>query len=159
MALVAVTRLRPRSYRYLPRFFYSTWRIVRQARRAEGFVEGQVAHGGGRFVLADVLAGANPAFWTITVWRDAEAMRTFRDSSPHADVMPGMSGWVEEASFVHWERERPELPGVEEARHRMREEGRLSPVDHPSEAQAAGEIRPEPELQEGVVFRPVDGDE
>ena len=131
MALISVTRLRVRSVFYLPQFFWHTFRSQRQAKHAPGML-------GGRLMLE-----ADRAFWTTTVWESEETMRAFRSSGAHMKAMPKLLDWCDEASYVHWEQERAELPSWGEAHRRMLTEGKLSKVKNPSAAQLAKEF-PEP---------------
>jgi hypothetical protein len=57
MTFISVTRLRVRSYFYLPKFIWYAFKSERQARRAEGFVGGRLMRDKGN------------AFWTVTAWR------------------------------------------------------------------------------------------
>ena len=65
MYFVSVTRLRIRSWRFLPAFLYFTLLSLIQAKRADG--------NRGTSLMRD----AHLVFWTITVWRDEYAMREF----------------------------------------------------------------------------------
>ena len=79
MPFVSVTRLRVRSWRYLPGFVIQSLRAVRQAKLADGSL------------AVSVLRDADCAFWTRTVWRDEAAMRSFMRSggaSPHHGAAP-----------------------------------------------------------------------
>ena len=128
VAIVAVTRLRVRSPRFLPAFFRAVVISVRQARRSPGFLGGQLAREPGN------------AFWTLTAWEDLRAMRAYRDSGGHARIMPPLRTWCDEAAVVDWEVSEPQLPEIAEARRRIVDNGRVSPVDHPSKAQAERRI-------------------
>jgi len=77
MPLVSVTRLRIRSWRYLPAFAIDALRSSRQAQRTPGFA-------GGWLGFAPELA-----FWTVTVWRNEASMRAYRDKEAHkSDTRP-----------------------------------------------------------------------
>lgn len=155
MAFISVTRLRLRSRRYLLPFLHATWSIVRQAKRADGFVEGQLARGGDPSLWRRLVPEKDATFWTLTVWDDEESMRAFRNSDPHGRIMPKLLDWCDEASFVHWEQEDAELPDTAVARRAMFERGELGRVRHPSQSHAEGEIPHEPALQEGPRLEPV----
>lgn len=123
MAFVAVTRLRVRSWRYLPAFLGYVFLISRQAKSAPGNL--------GSSLLND----ARFVFWTRSAWTDEAAMRAFMVSGVHRRVMPHLLNWCDEASLVHWEQYGAELPIWSVAHRRMLEEGRRSRVRYPSEAQ------------------------
>lgn len=125
-----MTRLRLRSWRFLPLFAWYAWRIVRQVKRASGFRTGALAR------------DPDGGFWTFTVWEDEEAMKAFRDADPHLSVMPKLVVWCSEASFAHWEQETAGLPDPGEVLARMEAEGELSNVRRPSRSHAAGETAP-----------------
>ena len=131
MALISVTRLRVRSIFYLPQFFWHTFRVQRQAKSSPGMLAGRL------------MLEAHWVFWTTTVWETEAAMRTFRSSGAHMKAMPKLLDWCDEAAYVHWEQESPELPSWAEAHRKMVTEGKLSKVKNPSAAQAAKEF-PEP---------------
>ncbi len=61
MPLVSITRLRVRSWTYLPASFIAALRSALQARRAEGNL------------AVSVLAEAYKTFWTRTLWTDEAA--------------------------------------------------------------------------------------
>jgi hypothetical protein len=65
MPLVSITRLRVRALRYLPIFSFNALRAARQAKTASGNL------------AVSLLADANFAFWTRTLWQDDTAMRAF----------------------------------------------------------------------------------
>lgn len=143
MAIVSVTRLHVRSLLYLPRFFWRVLRISRQTRRSAGFLDGQLANEG------------VSAYWTLTVWDNGASMRSFRDSGAHARTMRNLLDWCDEASFVHWEEERPVLPPVDEAYQRLRQFGRVSKVLHPSPMHAKGQTAGSAPPRPGQRLRPV----
>ena len=128
MPLISVTRLRVRSFRYLPLFIFYTLLSARQAKRASGNLG------------TGLLREANSTFWTRTAWRDEAAMRSFMMTGAHRRVMPKLLDWCDEASVVHWTQEAAELPDWHEAHWRMVNEGRRSKVRHPSPAHLAYDI-------------------
>ena len=132
MPLVSVTRLRVRLLRYLPGFFLHTFRTGRQIRRAEGNLS------------FSLLNDARHTFWTLTVWRDEASMRNFMLSGAHREAMPHLLEWCDEASLVHWLQESEEPPVWAEAHRRLKQQGRLSKVNHPSVAHTRFEIPPPP---------------
>jgi hypothetical protein len=128
MPFISVTRLKVRSLRYLPSFLWQTFKVASQTRRSPQFLGGRV------------LREANNVFWTLTAWEDEEAMRVFRQQGAHARVMPKLLGWCDEAAYVHWTQDSPELPDWLESHRRLVLAGKLSKVYHPSAAQVAKHI-------------------
>jgi heme-degrading monooxygenase HmoA len=128
MPLVAVTRLRIRSYRFLVPFAWHAWRSSRQAKHAAGNLGVQVRKVDGI------------AFWTLTVWQDDAAMRAYRNAPPHRSAMPKLLEWCDEAAVAHWHQASAELPGWDTAERRLAESGRVSRVNHPSADQQAGRL-------------------
>ena len=138
MPFVSITRLRVRSWRYLPGFLIQSFRVARQAKLAAGSL------------AVSVLRDANLAFWTRTVWSDERDMRSFMLSGPHRRVMSRLAEWCDEAALAHWVQDANEPPSWPEAYRRLQQEGRRSRVNHPSEAQRRFEI---PELRTTAQLR------
>jgi uncharacterized protein DUF3291 len=133
----SVTRLRVGSVRYVPVFLWKTFRAQRQVVRAPGFLGGRL------------LVDAHRTFWTLTVWESERAMKAFRGSGPHANVMPRLVEWCDEASYAHWMLpDDGSVPTWPEAYEVLAgEHGRLSRVAHPSrdhEARRFGKPRLKP---------------
>ena len=128
MPLISVTRLRVRSFRYLPGFLFYAFVSARQARRAPGNLG------------VGLLREANNTFWTRTAWRDERAMRAFTMATPHRRAMPKLLQWCDEASVLHWMQEGATLPDWHDAHRRMVADGRPSKVNHPSPAHQARTI-------------------
>jgi len=120
MAFVSVTRLRIRSLRFMPHFGLMLIGTRRQVKAAPGFLRGSL------------LADRRLAFWTLTVWESAQAMRDYMLGGAHRAAMPRLVEWCDEASVTHWEVEGDAIPSWPEADRRMRETGRPSKVRHPS---------------------------
>jgi hypothetical protein len=130
MAFVSITRLRVRSWKYLPAFLIQALRSDRQAKRAAGSLS------------VSLLRDANRVFWTRTVWTDEAAMRSFMTSGVHGRGMLRLLEWCDEASVAHWSQEGTDPPSWRQAYQGMRENGRRSRVNHPSEAQRRFEFPP-----------------
>lgn len=141
MTFVSITRLRIRSVRFLPAFLIDTWLSMRQVRRAVGYRGGAL------------LADRDRAYWTMTAWDDAAAMRAYMTSGPHRRAMPKLMRWCDQASIAHWTQEDDTMPDWHEADRRMRAEGRVSKVHHA----AAGHDPMTfaiPRINAGVTLRP-----
>jgi len=130
MPLVSITRLRVRSFRYLPAFVVYSLRVARQAKSASGNL------------AVSLLGELNFAFWTRTLWTDERAMRGFMVSGAHRSVMPQLLDWCDEAAVTHWTQESLDPPTWPEVHRRMLKDDRPSPVNHPSEGQRRFEIPP-----------------
>lgn len=120
MAFISVTRLRLRSWRFLPAFLFHTARANAQVKRAPGLL------------ASSLLADRDLTYWTVTSWRDQSDMRRYMTSGAHLKAMPRLLHWCDEASIAHWTQESDTLPTWPEADQRMRAEGRPSKVLHPS---------------------------
>ncbi len=133
MAFISVTRLRIRSWFYVPQFMFQASRSIKQAKRSTGFLSGSL------------MRESKNVFWTVTAWADGAAMNAFRNSGAHGAVMRKLIDWCDEASVVNWNQETTDLPSWMEAHQRMLKDGRLSKVNHPSPDQLSKTI-PEPKL-------------
>lgn len=145
MTFVSLTRLRIRSFRFVPLFALHTLRAVRQIKSAPGFQTGAI------------LADRRWTFWTMTAWDSEESMRSFMVSGSHKAAMPHLVEWCDEASVAHWTQPETQVPSQQvtsqqipsqqvpsqqvpswtEADRRMREGGRPSKVRNPSPHHAA----------------------
>jgi hypothetical protein len=140
MALISVTRLRVRSFIYLPQFFWHAFTSMRQAERSSDFLGGRL------------LVNAKNVFWTMTAWKDQAAMNAYRTGGAHRRAMPKLLNWCNEAAVAHWTQESLEIPSWREAYQRMAEEGKPSKVNHPSPDQLSNHIpAPEPTRIERII--------
>jgi len=128
MALVSITRLRLRSWRFLPMFVWYVLRSARQATRAEGNL------------AAKLLRERRNTFWTSTIWTGEVAMKKFMTSGAHGKAMRKLAEWCDEAAVVHWTQESAVSPSWPEAYQRLQKDGRRSKVNHPSSGHLAYEI-------------------
>jgi heme-degrading monooxygenase HmoA len=117
---VSLTRLRIRSFRFMPFFAFHTMRSLKQVKTAPGFRTGQL------------LTDHDFTFWTMTAWDTHEDARSYMTSGAHKKAMPPLMRWCDEASVAHWSQEAETLPSWTDADRRMRTEGRPSKVNHPS---------------------------
>lgn len=146
MLFVSVTRLRVRSLRFLLPFYISTFRALRQVKRAPGFEAGRL------------LADKKRVFWTMTAWQTEEAMRCYMNSGAHKAVMPNLLNWSDEALVAHWTQPEPELPSWLEADRRIRESGRASKVRHPNAHHATPNFDPPHTARTTLIRRARSGD-
>ncbi len=85
---ISITRLRLRSWFFLPSFFIASGKVVKQAKESAGFVEGAT------FVDKKL------AFWTVTMWSDGAAMKVFRGQAAHKNSMPSFANWCDEGCLL-----------------------------------------------------------
>ena len=123
MPVISITRLRVRSWRFLPAFLFAALRIVKQARRADGNLG------------VSLLRDRRKTFWTNTAWESEAAMKAFMLEEPHGPAMRKLLEWCDEAALAHWTQESSELPSWTEAHRQLLRYGRTSKVNHPSDAQ------------------------
>jgi len=128
MPVISVTRLRVRSWRFMPGFILSALQIGKQTAHAEGCL------------AAKVFRDRRNAFWTLTCWESEAAMKAFMLAGAHGAAMRKLMHWCDEASVAHWTQEAEEMPTWGEAHRRMLRHGRASKVNHPSDAQKAFRI-------------------
>jgi hypothetical protein len=120
MTLVSITRLRVRSWCYVPAFLIQAIRSAWQAKSSQ------------ENLAVSILQEARNTYWTRTVWTNEEAMKSYIVSGIHNQAMRSLLEWCDEAAVVHWEQEGAQPPIWEEAFHRLKKEGRPSKVNHPS---------------------------
>jgi Domain of unknown function (DUF3291) len=128
MVVVSVTRLRVRSFRFVLPFIWYAVRSTLQAKGSPGNL-------GVRLRTTKKLA-----FWTLTLWKSANAMRVFRIAPPHRDAMRKLPYWCDEASYAHWDHDAQAMPSWQEAAEKLSASGQLSKVLYPSADQKAGWI-------------------
>jgi hypothetical protein len=120
MVFVSLTRLRLRSFRFVPVFVIYMLRSLRQVKKANGFQHGAL------------LADRRWTFWTMTAWDTQDSMRQFMTAGAHKAAMPHLLHWCDEASVAHWNQAETTLPPWPEADRRMRTDGRVTKVLNPS---------------------------
>lgn len=123
MFFVSVTRLRVKSLWYLPSFFMANEGSVKELILTPGFA-------GGKELIDKKLT-----FWTVTVWKDMEAMKTFRNSQVHRKAMQKLPKWCDEASYIHWSQDDANLEDWNAIHSKMISEGKITKVKQPSEQQ------------------------
>lgn len=143
MPTISLTRLRVRSMRFLPGFFWYTYQSKRQLTRSPGFLAGTLA------------SGPTLAFWTASAWVDEASMKRFRDSDWHKRAMPKLLHWCDEAAVARWTQDSAALPDRNAMLERMTTTGRVSKVRYPSADHAAGRTAPDGRApQPGLPMRP-----
>jgi hypothetical protein len=128
MWVVSITRLRVRSWRFLPAFLFHAILSAWQARKAQGIQS------------ATLLKDNWRTYWTRSVWNDEAAMKRFMASGNHRRAMPKLLELCDEACVGRWNQDDATPPIWDEVHRRMQLEGRRSKVKHPSAAQLAFQI-------------------
>jgi quinol monooxygenase YgiN len=85
-------------WRVLPFFFY-TAQVVRQLGTADGLV--------GYSLLARPLS---KRFWTLSAWKNEDALRAFVQHPPHVRIMTALTPHMDETKFVRWGVKGSDLP-------------------------------------------------
>jgi hypothetical protein len=94
-----LTYLPLKSYlRVLPFFIYSA-QVMRQLASADGLA--------GYSFLARPLS---KQFWTLSAWKNEDALRKFVEHPPHARIMTAMAPHMGPTKFVRWRVKGSELP-------------------------------------------------
>ena len=128
MSTVSVTRLRVRSWKFLPQFLFHTIRSAWQVKKASGAQS------------ATLLRQDWRTYWTRTIWTDEAAMKKFMISGYHRLAMPTLMNICDEASVGRWNQDDSSPPSWDEVHRRMQHEGRQSKVNNPTAAQTAFQI-------------------
>jgi hypothetical protein len=128
MPVVSITRLRLRSWKFVPSFAVYAVRSRMQASRADG----------NRGVNA--MREPGNVFWTATLWESEEAVKKFMIANPHGEAMRRLLEWCNEGAVARWNQDGAEMPDWQEAHRRLQAEGRRSKVRFPSEAHERFEI-------------------
>lgn len=107
--LVMASRLPLERYRDLPAFLRGTVAIRRQLTRADGLI--------GYTLNAQLLV---KTFWTLSVWRDEQALHAFAHSAPHDDIVRRTRPHMGSTTFVTWTEPSADVPVPwERARQRV----------------------------------------
>ena len=130
MYFVSATRLKLSSVIYLPRFMSANGSSVKQLRITAGFMNGKE------------LLDKGLTFWTLTIWEKDADMKSFRNSPPHRKAMQQLSVWCNEATYLHWLQEEPQLPAWNIVYERMIKEGVVSKVRNATERHLSKSIPP-----------------
>jgi len=101
----------------------------------------------------------NLSFWTITMWKDEQSMKIYRNSGAHLKAMPKLLNWSNEASVVSWTQQEEGFPTWKEAYNQLQERGRLSKVNNPSENHISKRIKePVSTKFENLLYPPKSND-
>jgi len=122
VAVIVVTRLRLKDPALLDEFFTDAVAAIEQAQKSEGNLG------------ADALADADNAWWSVSSWQARGPMRAFVDSEPHRTITTRLDHYCDEATFVDWEQDSPDLPDWQTNWRHLTADGKVAELTHPSEA-------------------------
>src|SRR6266700_2947019 len=83
---------------------------------------------------ADALADANNAWWTVTAWQERRMMHAYVGSNPHRSIMARLDRFCDEATFVDWEQDSPDLPDWQANWRQIVGGGTIAELTQPSAA-------------------------
>jgi quinol monooxygenase YgiN len=130
MPVIVVTRLRLKDPGLLNEFFADAVAAIEQAQKSAGNLG------------ADALADADNAWWSVSAWSEREPMRAFVRSEPHQTITTRLDHHCDEATFVDWEQDAPQLPGWQVCWQHLVAEGKPAELTQPSAANPTREFPP-----------------
>jgi len=122
MPVIVVTRLRLRNPGLLDEFFTDAVAAIEQAAKSEGNLG------------ANALADADDAWWSVSAWRERRPMRAFVRSEPHLTILTRLDHYCDEATFVDWEQDTPQLPDWQACWQHLVADGKPAELSQPSAA-------------------------
>jgi hypothetical protein len=120
--IIVVTRLRLQDPGLLNEFFTDAVAAIEQAQKSEGNLG------------ADALAGASNAWWSVSAWAGRRPMLAFVNSEPHLSISARLDHYCDEATFVDWEQDSPDLPDWQTSWRHITADGQVAELTHPSDA-------------------------
>ena len=122
MPVIVVTRLRLKDPALLDEFFTNAVAAIEQAQKSEGNLG------------ADALADADNAWWSVSAWQDHSRMHAYVHSQPHLDISARLDHFCDEATFVDWEQDSPDLPDWQTSWRHLTADGKAAELTGPSAA-------------------------
>ena len=122
MPVIVVTRLRLKEPGLLDEFFTAAAAVLDQALKSAGNLG------------ADALADANNAWWSVTSWQERGPMQAFVRTEPHLSTMAKLDHLCDEATFVDWEQDSPDLPDWQTNWRHLVADGLAAELSQPSAA-------------------------
>ena len=130
MPVIVVTRLRLRDAALLDDFFTDAVAAIEQAQKSAGNLG------------ADALADANNAWWSVSAWQERGPMQAFVTSEPHLTISARLDHFCDEATFVDWEQDSPDLPDWQTSWRHLIADGQVAELTNPSAANQARAFPP-----------------
>jgi hypothetical protein len=122
MPVIVITRLRLKDAALADEFFTDALAAIEQAQQADGNLG------------VDALADAGNAWWTVTSWGDRRQVHSYVGSEPHRTIMSHLDRFCDEATFVDWEQDSPDLPDWQAGWRRLVDGGTVAQLSQPSAA-------------------------
>ena len=122
MPVIVVTRLRLKDPALLDEFFTAAVAAIEQAQKSDGNLG------------VGALADANNAWWSVSAWTERRPMQAFVDTEPHLDISKRLDHFCDEATFVDWEQDSPDLPDWQTSWRHVTADGKVAELTHPSDA-------------------------
>jgi hypothetical protein len=122
MPVIVVTRLRLKDAALLDEFFIDAVAAIEQAQKSEGNLG------------ADALADLDNAWWSVSAWQERRLMQAFVRSEPHLRISARLDHYCDEATFVDWEQDNPELPDWQTSWRHLVADGKVAGLTQPSAA-------------------------
>ena len=122
MPIIVVTRLRLRDPSLLDEFFTHAAAVLEQAMKSEGNLG------------TDALAEAHDAWWSVTAWNDRPHMQAYVNTDPHLSTEALLDHLCDEATFVDWEQDTPQLPDWQTSWRHLVADGYSADLTNQSEA-------------------------
>jgi heme-degrading monooxygenase HmoA len=120
--IIVVTRLRLRDPSLLDEFFTHAAAVLEQAMKSEGNLG------------TDALAEAHDAWWSVTAWDDRPHMQAYVNTDPHLSTEALLDHLCDEATFVDWEQDTPQLPDWQTSWRHLVADGYSATLTNQSEA-------------------------
>ena len=122
MAVIVVTRLRLKDPALLDEFFTDALAAIEQAQKSNGNLG------------VDALADADNAWWSVSAWGERRPMLSYVRSEPHQTIRSKIDHYCDEATFVDWEQDSPDLPDWPTNWRRLVADGLPAELTQPSAA-------------------------
>jgi hypothetical protein len=122
MPVIVVTRLRLKDPALLDEFFTAAVAAAEQAQKSDGNLG------------VDALADAGNAWWSVSAWTGRPPMEAFVDTEPHLGISKRLDHFCDEATFVDWEQDSPDLPDWQTSWRHLTADGKVAELTHPSDA-------------------------
>ena len=129
MAVIVVTRLRLKNPALLDEFFTDAVAAIEQAQKSAGNLG------------ADALADANNTWWSVSSWQARGPMRAFVNGEPHRAITTRLDHYCDEATFVDWEQDSPDLPDWQTSWRHLTADGQVAELTHASAANQTRDFR------------------